>query len=410
VIIGGGFAGLASATHLEREENLEIILIDKSNHHLFQPLLYQVATAALSPAKITYPLREIFRKSPHVHVIMAEVTSIDKENKRIFLSAGEAVGYDVLIVGTGSSHCYFGKKEWEPLAPGLKTIQDAITVRERILTSFEIAERLGDVKEATAYLQFVIIGGGPTGVEMAGAIADIAKTNLKDNYRKIHPDKAKIFLIEALPHILPSYSSTLSSCAKKDLEKLGVTVLTHTRVTSITEEGLYMGDTFLPSKNIIWAAGNEASPLLATLNTPLDAQRRVIVEKDLSLPGYREIFVVGDAASVPGLGATAAVAIQEGKYVAKIIQKEIPPENRPPFKYKDRGSMATIGRGKAVAQIKSLEFSGVLAWISWGLLHLIYLVGFRNRLRVLFEWISLFITRRRCATLILGSVDHKLPK
>lgn len=410
VIVGGGFAGLAAATSLEKEKDVEIILIDKSNHHLFQPLLYQVATAALSPAKITYPLREIFRKSPHVSVLMGKVIKIDKENKKIYLNAEETIGYDILIVATGSSHSYFGKSEWEPLAPGLKTIQDAIKVREGILTSFEIAERLGDTEKATPYLHFVIIGGGPTGVEMAGAIADIAKTNLKQNYRNIPPDKVKIFLIEALPHILPSYSPKLSTQAKKDLESLGVTVLTKTKVTEVTEKGLFIGDSFLESKNIIWAAGNEASPLLSTLELPLDPQKRVVVEKDLTIAGHPDLFIIGDAANVKNLPATASVAIQQGKYVAEIIKKEIPSSNRTPFQYRDLGSMATIGKGKAIAQIKGIGFSGVLAWISWGLLHLIYLVGFRNRLRVLFEWISLFITKRRCASLILGGLDHKLPK
>ena len=410
VIIGGGFAGLAAATSLEKDPNIETILIDRSNHHLFQPLLYQVATAALSPAKITYPLREIFRKSPHVTVVMGNVSSIDKENKKIYLDHKEILDYDTLIVAPGCSHSYFGKSEWEPLAPGLKTITDAVRVREEILTSFEIAERLGDSDKAVPYLHFVIVGGGPTGVELAGAIADIAKTNIKQNYRNIPLDKVKIFLIEALPHILSSYSPKLSNQAKKDLESLGVTVLTHTKVTQITEEGLYIGDSFLKTKNIIWAAGTEASPLVATLNAPLDTQKRVLVEKDLTIPGHPDLFVLGDAASINGLPPTAAVAIQQGKYVANIIKKQISPSSRPHFHYRDLGSMATIGRGRAIVQIKKFGFSGVLAWISWGLLHLIYLVGFRNRLRVLFEWISLFITRRRGATLILGGLDRKLPK
>jgi len=410
VIIGGGFAGLAAATSLEKDPNTETILIDRSNHHLFQPLLYQVATAALSPAKITYPLREIFRKSPHVTVLMANVSSIDKENKKIYLDHKEILDYDTLIVAPGCSHSYFGKSEWEPLAPGLKTITDAVRVREEILTSFEIAERLGDSDKAIPYLNFVVVGGGPTGVELAGAIADIAKTNIKQNYRNIPLDKVKIFLIEALPHILSSYSPKLSNQAKKDLESLGVTVLTNTKITQITEEGLYIGDSFLKTKNIIWAAGTEASPLVATLKAPLDTQKRVLVEPDLTIPNCPDLFVLGDAANINGLPPTAAVAIQQGKYVANIIKKQIPSSSRPPFRYRDLGSMATIGRGKAIIQIKKFGFSGVLAWISWGLLHLVYLVGFRNRLRVLFEWISLFITRRRGATLILGGLDRKLPK
>ncbi|MES2200039.1 MAG: NAD(P)/FAD-dependent oxidoreductase [Chlamydiota bacterium] len=412
-IIGAGFAGLSLATSLKKVK-ADLILIDKSNHHLFQPLLYQVATAALSPARITYPIREAFRKQPNTTVIMGEVSSLDKNQKKVFLANGETVGYDFLIVATGARHSYFGENSWESFAPGLKTIQDAITIREKILTSFEIAERLNEPEEINSYLHFVIIGGGPTGVEMAGAIVEISKMSLKENYRKIKPEKAKVFLIEALPHILPSYSKKLSQKAKKDLESLGVTVLTGKKVTAITEDGVYMEDTFLKSKNIIWAAGNQASPLLATLDAPLDRQGRLLVESDLSVPGYPEIFVIGDAAHIKGEGiplpATASVAIQQGKYVAKLLSKGQFSLNRPPFLYKDKGSMATIGKGKAIAKMGKLEFSGLLAWLSWGLIHIIYLVGFRNRIRVLFEWLTLFITGQRVVRLIIGNIDEDLPK
>lgn len=413
VIIGSGFAGLSLATSLKKLP-ADLIIIDKSNHHLFQPLLYQVATAALSPAKITYPIREIFRKQPNTTVIMGEVSSIDKNQKKIFLSNGESVGYDFLIVATGARHSYFGENSWESFAPGLKTIHDAITIREKILTSFEIAERLGHSEQATPYLHFVIIGGGPTGVEMAGAIIEIAKTSMKENYRKIRPEKAKVFLIEALPHILPSYSEKLSSKAKKDLEHLGVTVLTGKKVTAITKDGVYMEDSFLESKNVIWAAGNQASPLLATLDAPLDRQGRVLVEKDLSIPNHPEIFVIGDAAHVKDkdhpLPGTASVAIQQGKHVARLLAKGNLSKNRASFVYKDKGSMATIGKGKAIAKMGKLEFSGLLAWLSWGLIHIIYLVGFRNRIRVLFEWLALFITGQRGVRLIVGNIDKDLPK
>lgn len=413
VIIGAGFAGLKLATSLKKE-NLDLVLIDKSNHHLFQPLLYQVATAALSPAKITYPIREIFRKQPNTTVLMGEVNSIDKKQKKIFLSNGETLGYDFLVIATGARHSYFGENGWETFAPGLKTIYDAITIREKILTSFEIAERLSGLEPIDPYLHFVIIGGGPTGVEMAGAIVEIAKTSLKENYRKIRPEKAKVFLVEALPHILPSYPQKLSLKAKQDLEKLGVTILTNKKVTAITENGIYMEDTFLESKNIIWAAGNQASPLLATLDSPLDRQGRLLVEPDLSVPEHPEIFVLGDAAHVKTkqgpLPGTASVAIQQGKYVAKLLSKGLFSSNRPPFIYKDKGSMATIGKGKAIAKMGRLEFSGLLAWLSWGLIHIIYLVGFRNRIRVLFEWLTLFVTGRRGVRLILGNIDKDLQK
>ena len=413
VIIGAGFAGLKLATSLKKVK-ADVILIDKSNHHLFQPLLYQVATAALSPAKITYPIREIFRKQQNTHVIMGEVSSLDKNQKKVFLANGETIGYDFLIVATGARHSYFGEHSWESFAPGLKTIQDAITIREKILSSFEIAERLNDPEQASPYLHFVIIGGGPTGVEMAGSIVEIAKTSLKENYRKIKPEKAKVYLIEALPHILPSYSQKLSLKAKQDLEHLGVTVLTGKKVTAITEDGLYMEDTFLESKNIIWAAGNQASPLLATLDVPLDRQGRLLVEPDLSVPGHPEIFVIGDAAHIKDdktpLPGTASVALQQGKYVAKLLSKGLFSLSRPPFLYKDKGSMATIGKGKAIAKMGKLEFSGLLAWLAWGFIHIIYLVGFRNRIRVLFEWLTIFITGQRGVRLILGNIDKDISK
>lgn len=412
VVVGLGFAGLTLANSLKKAQ-LNLILIDKSNHHLFQPLLYQVATAALSPAKITYPIREIFRNQSNATVAMGEVKEIDKEEKKVILSNGETVGYDYLILAPGARHSYFGQDQWENFAPGLKTISDALLIREKILTSFEIADRLNNPKQAAPYLNFVIIGGGPTGVEMAGAILDVAKTSLRENYRNIRPEKTKVFLIEALPYILPSYSQKLSEQARKDLEKLGVIVLTGTKVTSIDERGIQMQDHFLESKNVIWAAGNQASPLLGTLKVPLDRQGRVIVEKDLSVPGYPEIFVLGDAGHCKDgekvLPGTASVAIQQGRYVAKLLSNTSS-SNRAPFIYKDKGSMATIGKGKAIAQIKNLEFSGLLAWLAWGFIHIIYLVGFRNRMRVLFEWITLFLTGQRGVRLILGTIDKSLLK
>lgn len=414
VVIGGGFGGLNTVKALNKAK-LDLILVDKSNHHLFQPLLYQVATAALSPAEIAYPLREIFRKQKNTMVVMGEVSHIDKEKKLITLLNGETISYDYLVVATGARHCYFGNDQWEPLAPGLKTVQDALKIREHILMSFEKAERTDSISEASKYLNFVVIGGGPTGVEMAGAIAEIARTTMLENFRRIRPEKSKVFLIEALPHILPVYSKKLYESAKRDLDHLGVKVITSKKVTNITTEGVQVEDLFIESKNVIWAAGNQASPLLKTLNVPLDRQGRLIVEPDLSVPGYPEIFVIGDAAHTKEqenkpLPGTAPVAIQQGKYVARILKTAIPPSERLPFCYHDRGSMATIGKGKAIAAVGKWEFGGLLAWLAWGLIHMAYLIGFRSRFGVLIEWIIVFITGQRGVRLITKSIDAELPQ
>lgn len=407
VIVGGGFAGLNIAKNLKKAK-VDLVLIDKSNHHLFQPLLYQVATATLTPTEITYPIREIFRNQSNARIVMGEVTSIEKEEKKITLANGQRLGFDFLILAPGSRHSYFGQDHWEPLAPGLKTLSDALKIREKILISFEIAEQIENPKESEKHLNFIIIGGGPTGVEMAGAIASIAKEHLLANFRAIHKGKVKIFLVEALGNILPSYSQKLSLKAKKNLEKLGVQVITGKKVTHISSEGAQIGEDFIESKNIIWAAGNQASPLIKTLQVPLDRQGRAIVLQDLSIPGHPEIFVVGDAACALGknglpLPAAAPVAIQQGKYIAKILSNSS--QNRKPFSYRDKGSVATIGKGKACAQIGKLEFGGVLAWLAWGLIHIIYLIGFRNRLGVLAKWMTLFATGQRGAKLIMGPIE-----
>ncbi len=413
VIIGGGFAGLNVAKAL-RKAKMDLILVDKSNHHLFQPLLYQVATAALSPAEIAYPIREIFRGQPNTMIVMGEVASINKEQKHITLRNGDTIGYDYLIIASGASHSYFGNDSWETWAPGLKTISDALTIREKILLSFEIAERLNNVTDAEKYLNFIVIGGGPTGVEMAGAIAEITKTTMLENFRRIRPEKSKVFLLEALPHILPSYSKKLSKEAQKDLEALGVHVITGKKVININDKGVQTEDLFIESKNIIWAAGNQASPLVTTLNIPLDKQGRAIVEPDLSIPGHSDIFVIGDVAHTkskegPPLPSIAPVAIQQGKYIAKLL-KNIGKERKKPFRYHDKGSMATIGKGKAIAKIGKIEFGGLLAWLAWGLIHIFYLIGFRNRLRVTLEWIVVFATGQRGVRVIRGSVDPYLQK
>jgi len=413
VIVGGGFGGLNVAKSLKKCA-LDILLIDKTNHHLFQPLLYQVASAALSPGEIAIPIREILRKQENTSVIMGDVVQVDKNTKQLVMANGEKLGYDYLILAVGASHSYFGNDPWEKYAPGLKTIKDALRVREEILISFEKAERLDSITEASKYLNFVIIGGGPTGVEMAGAIAEIAHKTMFKNFRRIKPEKSKIYLIEASPHILPSYPEKLSKKAQRDLEQLGVRVITGKKVTHVTEDGVQVEDTFYPCKNIIWAAGNQASPLLKTLGVPVDRQSRIIVGPDLTIPDHPEIFVIGDAASATGkdgkpLPGVAQVAIQEGRYVAKIIKKNIPRENRSPFKYFDKGSMATIGRAKAVAVVGKLQFTGLFAWLMWCFIHITYLIGFRNRLSVMVEWIIFYITGQRGARLIYSSVESSLP-
>ena len=414
VIIGGGFGGLTVAKNLKRSSQ-DVLLIDKTNHHLFQPLLYQVASAALSPGEIAIPIREILRKQENTTVIMGEVLSIDKKVKHILLGNGDCISYDYLVVAAGAKHSYFGKNEWEAFAPGLKTIKDAINIREEILLSFEKAERLKQLPVNSKYLNFVVIGGGPTGVEMAGAIAEIAYKTLFQNFRHINPAQSKIFLIEATDRILPAFAKELSLHAKKDLEQLGVNVILGKKVTNITEEGVQVEDVFYPSTNVIWAAGNEASPLLKTLDTPLDRQARAIVEPDLSIPGHPEIFVIGDAACsiskdgkpLPGI---APAAIQQGKYVAKLIRKQIPKEKRTPFKYFDKGSMATIGKARAIVQVGRFRFTGLFAWLMWCFIHVVYLIGFRNRLSVMLEWSLFYLTGQRGARLIYGSIDSLLSK
>lgn len=412
VIIGGGFGGINVAKTL-KNTNLEVLVIDKTNHHLFQPLLYQVASAALSPGEIAMPIREILRKQENTIVIMGDVCQIDKTNKQLMLANGEKVDYDYLVLAVGARHSYFGNDAWEKYAPGLKTIQDALKIREKILISFEKAERLDNPKEAAKYLNFAIIGGGPTGVEMAGAIAEIANKTLFKNFRRIKPEKSNIYLIEAGPHILPMYPPALSTKAKLDLKKLGVCVFEGKKVTSVTDEGVVIEETFYPCKNIIWAAGNQASPLLKTLDTPLDRQGRVLVEPDLSIPSHPEIFVIGDAACALGsdqkpLPGIAPVAIQQGKYVAKIIKNQ--PSKRPPFKYFDKGSMATIGKAKAIVMVGKLQFSGLFAWLMWCLIHISYLIGFRSRLSVMVEWLFFFLTGQRGARLIYTSVEKDIAK
>ncbi len=412
VILGGGFGGISAAKALG-DSKLDVWIIDKTNHHLFQPLLYQVASAALSPGDIAVPIREILSPYQNITVFMGEVNSIDKDKKIIRLHNGEEISYEYLIVALGARHSYYGKDDWEPYAPGLKTLTDALKIRERILMSFEIAERCDRISEAEKYLNFVIIGGGPTGVEMAGAIAEIAYETMLKNFRRIDTTKTKIYLIEGSPHILPAYPESLTKKAQTYLERAGVQVTAGKRVTSVTAEGVEVDGKFIPTKNILWAAGNQASPILKSLGVPLDKQGRVIVDTDLTIPEHPEIFVIGDAACamdkkgspLPGL---APVAVQQGRYVAHILRRRLEKKDRPPFRYLDKGSMATVGKTKAIGMFGNIQFSGFIAWLAWCFVHILYLIGFRNRLIVLTQWLFCYFSPQRGARLINRSIDEEL--
>lgn len=410
IIVGAGFGGLEVAKDLKKA-NTDVVVIDKLNHHLFQPLLYQVATCALAPDDIATPVRDILRKSKNTSFIMGNVSSIDKTAQTIELECGMKFDYDYLVLAPGARHSYFGNDAWENLAPGLKTLQDATSIREKILMAFEQAERAPNHSEAAKFLRFAIVGAGPTGVELAGSIAEIAFTSMKKAFTKIRPDQAKIFLIEGAPCVLPGFPEALSQRAQKDLEKLGVTVMTNQKVSAITKEGVIINNEFLSAPTVLWAAGNVASPLLKTLDTPLDRQGRALVEQDLSIPGYPTIFVLGDAAHfatpsgqpLPGL---APVAKQEGCYVAKIIKNNIPKQNRKPFKYRDKGSLATIGKGKAVGMMGKIKLTGLFAWFIWSAIHILYLIDFKSRLKVFFHWSYLFITGKRAVMLITRPIEN----
>lgn len=410
IIVGGGFGGLSAAKEFDDTE-FEVTIIDRTNHHLFQPLLYQVAAAALSPADIAIPIRSIFSDQKNIKIVLDEVINVDTEKGKIELSNSE-MQFDYLILAPGARHSYFGNDNWEQFAPGLKTLYDALKIRERILSSLEEAEKETDANKRNEFLTFIVIGGGPTGVELAGAIAEIAKKTMIRDFKNFSADDTKVILIEALPRILIAYSPDLSEKAKVDLEQMGVIVKLNTKVIDVNENGIQLTDHFIHSKNVIWAAGNVASPLLKTLNTRLDNAGRVIVEEDCSISGYPNIFVIGDAALMKNengetLPGVAPVAMQQGKYVGKIIANNIPKTKRKKFVYTDKGSMATIGKAKAVAMIKGLKLSGFFAWLAWSLVHIFFLIGFRNRFRVFAEWIWYYITNRQGTRLITNSTKDK---
>lgn len=409
LIVGGGFGGLNAAQALKNAP-VEVLLIDKANYHLFQPLLYQVATAALSPGNIALPIREILARQSNATVLMAEVVKIDRDKNEVEVGNGDRFSYDYLILAPGTTPSYYGHSDWARNAPGLKTLYDALTIREKILLSFEHAERCDTLAEAEKYMCFVVVGGGPTGVEMAGAIAEIARKSLIRNFRHIKPEHSKIYLIEGEKEILPSYPVELSQKARSYLEHMGVHVLLNTRVTQVTDDGVRLGDKFLESTNVIWAAGERAAPVLQTLGVPLDRVGAVIVNPDLSIPGSPHVFVIGDSSymqddkgkPLPGI---APVAIQQGRYVARIIKKSIDLSQRQPFQYRDKGMMATIGKAKAVGVIGSWKISGFFAWLMWCLVHVAYLISFPNRFLVMTQWFFWYLTNQRRVRLIARPVN-----
>ena len=401
VIVGGGFGGLAAGRSLARARNMDVTIIDRRNHHLFQPLLYQVATATLSPAEIAAPIRSTFSKSPNVSVILDTVTGFDVSAKRV-LCERISLPFDQLIVATGAGHSYFGHSEWEPFAPGLKTIEQATEIRRRILIAFERAEVEENPERRRQHQTFVIVGGGPTGVELAGAIAEIARHTLSRDFRRIDPSRTRVILIEAGPRVLPSFAEDLSRHVLKDLESLGVQVWTSTSVTQVEDGGVRLGDEIVRASTVLWAAGVKPSPLGRALGAPLDRGGRVIVEPDLSIPGFSDVFVIGDLAhfahGLPGpLPGLAPVAMQQGRFVARVIATG----QRTAFRYRDKGQMATVGRRKAVAQTGQFRFTGLIAWLAWLFIHVYYLIGFRNRIFVMAQWAWAYMSFQRGARLIV---------
>jgi NADH:ubiquinone reductase (H+-translocating) len=411
-IVGAGFGGLNAARTLA-DPPVQITVIDRKNHHTFQPLLYQVATAGLSPGEIAAPIRSILRSHRNVEVLMAEVTGFDLERRMVHTEDTE-IEYDYLIVAAGARHSYFGHPEWEALAPGLKTIEDALEIRRRVLLAFELAERQVAAGETTTPLNFVVVGGGPTGVELAGTLAEISRHALAHEFRSIDPARTHILLIEGGPRVLPAYSDDLSRSAEEQLQQLGVEVRTSTTVTEVEPGAVCLGDTRIPATVVLWAAGVQASRLGKALGAAVDRAGRVPVERDLSLPGHPEVFVIGDLAAAKDeqgrmLPGVAPVAIQQGRFVAKLIRNEVSTggllKARPTFHYWDKGSLATIGRAAAVAQFGRIHISGFVAWLSWLFVHILFLIGFRNRLLVFIQWAWSYVTYERGARLITGKTD-----
>ena len=405
VIVGGGFGGLTAAQSL-RTAKVRITLVDRSNHHLFQPLLYQVAMAGLSPAEIASPIRAILARQKNARVLLAEATDFDLERRVVKLRDDEGeLGYDFLVVATGAQTSYFGHDEWAPYALGLKSLAEALEIRERVLLAFERAERESDASKREHLLTFVVIGGGPTGVELAGAIAELAKHVLARDFRSIDLAATRVVLLEAGPRILGAFSEKLSQKAVDQLAELGVEVRTGARVTNIDARGVHLGDELLASATVLWGAGVRATPLGEKLGAPLDRAGRLLVEPDLTIPGHPEVFAIGDMATRNGadgkpLPGVSPVAMQQARCAARSIRAALAGKPRQTFRYLDKGSMATIGRSRAIAELRGLRLSGFFAWCAWLLVHLLYLIGYRNRLAVMFDWFWSYVTYRRGARLI----------
>lgn len=407
VILGGGFAGLYAAKRLASEA-VEITLVDRRNHHLFQPLLYQVATAALNPSDIAAPIRSILRKQRNTRVILGDVVAIDRARRVVTMTDGE-LSYDYLIVATGATHSYFGHDEWEAFAPGLKTIEDALEIRKRVLLAYEAAEKATDPAVRSALLTFVVVGGGPTGAELAGALAEIGRHAMERDFRSIDPTAARVVLVEGIDRVLSSFHPALSKRAEEQLRMIGVEVRTDCRVTAIDAYGVSIGDERIAARTVLWGAGVRGSSVASCLGVPLDNAGRVLVQPDLSLPGAPEVFVAGDLAHleqdgklVPGV---APAAMQQGAHAAGNVVRLVRGEKTLPFRYRDKGSMATIGRAAAIAEFPKLRLSGLPAWLAWLFIHILFLIGFRNRLIVMIQWAWAYLTFQRGARLITGEVS-----
>jgi NADH dehydrogenase len=411
VIVGGGFGGLAVAKKLRRAP-VHVTLIDRSNHYLFQPLLYQVAMAGLAPAEIAVPIRSVLQRQDNTRVLLAEVTSVDLSARRVLTRELPPIDYDYLVLAPGAETHYFGHDAWAKVAPGLKDLDDAVEIRRRVLLAFEAAERETDEALRKRHLSFVVIGGGPTGVELAGSIAELATYVLARDFRSIRPDATQVVLVEGSNRVLSTFDETLSEHAARSLREMGVDVRLNTRVTSIDADGVTCGEQRIAASTVLWAAGVRPVPLGRTLGVPLDRSGRVVVEPDVSVPGHPEVFVIGDAAAFIPEGETEAlpgvspVAMQQGRFVARQIARSLDGRPRERFRYLDKGIMATIGRSRAVARIGRVKLSGFLAWFAWLLLHIVYLIDFRSRVVVLFDWAWSYFTYERGSRLITGRRLH----
>ncbi len=414
MIIGAGFGGLEAARGLAGAP-ARVTVVDRRNHYLFQPLLYQVATAALSPADIAYPIRSILRGQKNADVVLAEARSVEPDRRQVTLADGGVLPYDTLVVAAGARHSYFGHPEWESRAPGLKNLEDALEIRRRILLAFEEADRAGDVSRRRALMTFAIVGAGPTGVELAGAIAEISRHVLVDDFRHVDPREARIVLLEAGPRVLPSYSESSSANARAELVRLGVEVRTGAAVTAVDAAGIEVGGDRIETATVLWAAGVAASRIGTFLGVPLDRNGRVVVEPDLTVPGHPEIFVIGDLALFTHQGGrplpgVSPVAMQQGRHVARSIRRRLAGDTARPFRYLDKGSMAVVGRSAAVAEILGWNLRGLPAWLAWCFLHIFYLIGFRNRFVVMFEWAWSYVSYQRGARLITGNLEDPRPR